>query len=34
MLKPIPKVVESDESFVIPCAASESSTGGCRNVET
>jgi len=33
-LEPIPKVVESDESFVIPCAAPESSTEGCRNVET
>ena len=34
LLEPIPKVVESDESFVIPCAAPESSTEGCRNVET
>ena len=33
-LEPIPKVVESDESFVIRYAASESSTGGCRDVET
>ncbi|HVI14644.1 MAG TPA: hypothetical protein VM822_17440, partial [Pseudolabrys sp.] len=30
MLEPIPKVVESDESFVIPCAAPESSTGGAK----
>ena len=30
MLEPIPKVVESDESFVIPCAAPESSTGGAE----
>jgi transposase len=29
-LRPIPKVVESDESFVIPCAAPESSTGGAE----
>jgi transposase len=28
--EPIPKVVESDESFVIPCAAPESSTGGAE----
>jgi hypothetical protein len=34
MLEPIPKVVESDESFVIRYAAPESSTGGCRDVET
>jgi DNA-binding GntR family transcriptional regulator len=33
-LEPIPKVVESDESFVIRYAAPESSTGGCRDVET
>jgi hypothetical protein len=33
-LEPIPKVVDSDESFVIRYAASESSTGGCRDVET
>src|ERR1051326_4374775 len=30
MLEPIPKVVESDESVVIPCAAPESSTGGAE----
>jgi len=30
VLEPIPKVVESDESFVIPCAAPESSTGGAE----
>ena len=34
LLEPIPKVVESDESFVIRYAAPESSTGGCRDVET
>jgi UDP-N-acetyl-D-glucosamine dehydrogenase len=34
ILEPIPKVVESDESFVIRYAAPESSTGGCRDVET
>ena len=33
-LEPIPKVVESDKSFVIRYAAPESSTGGCRDVET
>ena len=33
LLEPIQKVVESDESFVIPCAAPESSLG-CRDVET
>ena len=32
--EPIPKVVDSDESFVIRYAAPESSTGGCRDVET
>jgi len=35
MLEPIPKVVESDESFVIRYAAPESSTGGvprCGNL--
>ena len=30
LLEPIAKVVESDESFVIPCAAPESSTGGAE----
>jgi transposase len=30
LLEPIPKVVESDESFVIPCGAPESSTGGAE----
>jgi hypothetical protein len=29
-LEPNQKVVESDESFVIPCAAPESSTGGAE----
>jgi hypothetical protein len=33
MLEPIPKVVESDESFVIRYPAPELSTGECRDVE-